>query len=226
MGRKPILLATAPKGRKDVDEEVHSATQDLPARNAELFERLRTLRKQIANERELPPYIIFQDNVLKQMAALLPLTSSALLQLSGVGEKKAEDLGPRFTGAIREFVNDNPDITPVGLTRTASAPAKSTSDTALASVKLFQKGVSLYEIAKERGLTQTTVANHLEEGIKNGEITDIARLVPPHLIDRIRNAFAATGSVFLKPVLNHLNDVTITYDHLKFVRAYDERSGS
>jgi ATP-dependent DNA helicase RecQ len=158
------------------------------------------------------------------MASRLPLTRAAVGQLSGVGEKKAEDLGPQFAQRIREFVNDHPEITTIGIERSVATAPKRSSDTTLATIKLFQKGVSPYEIAKERGITENTVANHLEEGIRNGEITDISRLVPAQYIDRIRKAFQATGSAFLKPALAYLNDVGISYDHLKFVRALDERS--
>jgi ATP-dependent DNA helicase RecQ len=105
----------------------------------------------------------------------------------------------------------------------APTPAKKSSETTLATVKLFQKGLSPYEIAKERGLTLGAISTHLEEALKNGDISDLARLVPEQYVERIRQAFQSAGSVFLKPVLAYLNDVRISYDHLKFVRAYDTR---
>jgi ATP-dependent DNA helicase RecQ len=224
-----ILLAS-PQVRKTAEkkasERLHTAIPDFPELNTKLFEALRILRKQIADERDLPPYVIFHDTVLRQMAALLPLTTFEIKKLSGVGEKKSEELGPMFADAIRAFVNNHPDIKPVSLIKAAPpapSPDKKSSETTLATVKLFQKGLSLYEISKERGLTPGVISTHVEEALRNGDINDIGRLVPAQFVDRIREAFQVAGSVFLKPALTHLNDVQITYDHLKFVRAYDER---
>jgi ATP-dependent DNA helicase RecQ len=65
-----------------------------------LFEKLRLLRKQLAQERGVPPYLIFNDKTLAQMAAQKPRTVEELLTIKGVGDKKAADLGPAFLAAI------------------------------------------------------------------------------------------------------------------------------
>jgi ATP-dependent DNA helicase RecQ len=61
-----------------------------------LFEELRRLRREIAEERQVPPYVIFHDSVLRQLARERPASPEELLDLHGVGAKKAEDFGPRF----------------------------------------------------------------------------------------------------------------------------------
>ncbi len=61
-----------------------------------LFEELRRLRREIAQERQVPPYVIFHDSVLRQLARERPTSPEELLELHGVGAKKAADLGPRF----------------------------------------------------------------------------------------------------------------------------------
>ncbi|MEM7481020.1 MAG: DNA helicase RecQ [Acidobacteriota bacterium] len=68
-----------------------------------LFERLRELRLEIAREREVPPYVIFHDSVLRELARIRPSRPESLLRVRGVGDRKAEDLGPRFLPVIEEF---------------------------------------------------------------------------------------------------------------------------
>lgn len=68
-----------------------------------LFEDLREFRRELARERGVPPYLIFNDRTLALLAAVKPADEAALLELKGVGEKKAADLGPLFLARIAEF---------------------------------------------------------------------------------------------------------------------------
>ena len=68
-----------------------------------LFERLRALRLEIARSRQVPPYVIFHDATLREMARVKPGTVEALRGIYGVGERKAAELGERFIEAIREI---------------------------------------------------------------------------------------------------------------------------
>jgi ATP-dependent DNA helicase RecQ len=67
-----------------------------------LFDRLRALRLDIARQRDVPPYVIFHDATLREMAKLRPTSLTALLHVRGVGARKAEDLGELFLEAIRQ----------------------------------------------------------------------------------------------------------------------------
>ena len=67
-----------------------------------LFERLRAVRLEIARARNVPPYVVFHDTTLREMARLKPATMEALLTVYGVGARKAEDVGVEFLRAIRE----------------------------------------------------------------------------------------------------------------------------
>ena len=68
----------------------------------DLFERLRTVRLQIARARGVPPYVIFHDTTLREMARIRPKTMAELHGIRGIGARKAEDLGETFLAAIRE----------------------------------------------------------------------------------------------------------------------------
>jgi ATP-dependent DNA helicase RecQ len=81
--------------------KVAEVLEDTPA--AGLWEHLRTLRREIAQEHEVPAYVIFHDKTLKEMALLRPTTREALLAVTGVGETKADRYGERFIEAIVEW---------------------------------------------------------------------------------------------------------------------------
>jgi ATP-dependent DNA helicase RecQ len=75
---------------------------ELSVADAALFERLRALRRDLARERGVPPYLIFNDKTLREMARTRPLDDAALLAVKGVGEAKARDLGQAFLAAIAQ----------------------------------------------------------------------------------------------------------------------------
>lgn len=75
-----------------------------------LFAKLRKLRKAIADEGDIPPYVVFSDATLLEMADLLPVTASELLTINGVGQRKMERFGTPFMSLIREHLDDGDDV--------------------------------------------------------------------------------------------------------------------
>jgi len=75
-----------------------------PEPDAQLFEALRTLRRDMARERGVPPYLLFNDRTLALMAGYKPRSTPEFLALKGIGERKAKDLGPAFLGAIADHL--------------------------------------------------------------------------------------------------------------------------
>jgi ATP-dependent DNA helicase RecQ len=75
--------------------------------NNNLFERLRVLRKEIAKERNLPPFIIFGNVSLREMASHLPTNKNTFLEINGVGQHKLNDFGDRFLEVINDYINEN-----------------------------------------------------------------------------------------------------------------------
>jgi len=72
-----------------------------------LFQKLVALRKQIAKEEKLPPYIIFHDTSLKDMVSKLPVDLESMKNVSGVGHAKLEKYGIRFVDAIKEYLAES-----------------------------------------------------------------------------------------------------------------------
>lgn len=95
LARQRTPKRNEPRTRSRVEAE---SWQDV---DRDLFERLRALRLEVARERGVPPYVIFHDATLREMARLRPTTVPALLHVKGIGARKAEDLGDLFLEVIR-----------------------------------------------------------------------------------------------------------------------------
>lgn len=106
-----LLLPTAPARstkRRGGSAAAVAAEESLDV-DVALFEKLRALRKGMAAERGVPPYILFNDRSLAHMAAHKPTTDAAFLAIKGVGEKKAKDLGEDFLSVIRGHLGEDDD---------------------------------------------------------------------------------------------------------------------
>lgn len=101
-GRK-VKLVKAEELKKRQEDKPEVKTKRERVRD-ELFEHLRQLRLEIARERGVPPYIIFSDASLEEMAAMRPTTEADFARISGVGEKKLEEFGRTFISAIEEYL--------------------------------------------------------------------------------------------------------------------------
>jgi ATP-dependent DNA helicase RecQ len=94
----------------DIDEEEESSEKapvNAKAYDPKLFEMLKNLRKQMAKEKDLPPYVIFQDPSLEEMATTYPTTKEELAQVNGVGMGKVNKFGAAFIELITKYVDDN-----------------------------------------------------------------------------------------------------------------------
>ena len=96
LARQRTPSKSAPRARSRAEAESWEGVDHT------LFDRLRAVRLDIARSRGVPPYVIFHDATLREMARLRPSSLNALLSVRGVGERKAEDLGETFLAAIRE----------------------------------------------------------------------------------------------------------------------------
>ena len=79
------------------------SVETLTSSGYKLFERLKKLRLEIAREESMPPYIIFSDKTLIDMAAKMPASKPEMLDVSGVGENKFAKYGERFLEVIEEY---------------------------------------------------------------------------------------------------------------------------
>ena len=104
--RKPLTL-TKPFDVEPAKRARKRRTGDIECDEV-LFELLRVLRRQIADERDVPAYVIFSDVSLREMARIYPTTSADFGRIPGVGQQKQRDFSQPFTAAIKDYVATNP----------------------------------------------------------------------------------------------------------------------
>jgi ATP-dependent DNA helicase RecQ len=105
----PLTAKKAPSARRRGGSIAAVASEESIDVDERLFESLRKLRRTMAQERDVPPYILFNDRSLAHMSAHKPTSHAEFLGIKGVGEKKAADLGPSFLNAIAEHMAAYPD---------------------------------------------------------------------------------------------------------------------
>jgi ATP-dependent DNA helicase RecQ len=160
-----------------------------------LFDRLRLLRKQLADERGVPPYIVFSDVALRQMARFYPQTDAQFSRINGVGEKKRREFGAVFLSEIGRHLQSNPrQIFAEESFAAPVAPARpALGETARETLCLFRQGRSVEEIARVRGLKAGTIYSHLEDALRGGEPVDLHRLLDTRARQEIAAAFSRHG---------------------------------
>ena len=185
-----------------------------------LFERLRQLRKRLADEQAVPPYIIFSDVSLRQMARDFPANESEFARISGVGERKLREFGAVFLAEIVTHLQTHPrQIFAADSFQAQSPPPRPRlGDSARDSWRRFSGGQSVEEIARDRGLVSGTIYSHLAESVEAGESIDLRQFLSVEQEKEIEDALARTGFASLGSVREALAN---RYDFgvLRIVRA-------
>ena len=161
-----------------------------------LFERLRAMRKRLADERGVPPYIVFSDVALRQMARSYPGSEGEFARISGVGEKKLREFGAPFLGEIAEYLQANARqiFADDSFEAPPARPARaSLGDSARETLRRFKAGQSAAEIARQRDIVVGTVHSHLSEAAAAGEAVDLRRFMTAGEEAQIGSAFAKSG---------------------------------
>ncbi|MBD3880584.1 DNA helicase RecQ [Phormidium tenue FACHB-886] len=190
--------------------------------NAErLFDQLRSLRKRIADEQSVPPYVVFADSSLRLMAQTQPQTLDEFGEISGVGSHKLEQYGDRFVAEIRAFCErHNIPLRNQAAPSSASRNAKPLlASTHFFTLDLHQQGYSAAEIAEKRNLRTSTVLNHLELLLEEGREVNLDALVLPDRQYPIQDAIEEIGVASLKNLYDYLGE-KFDYNEIRLVRAW------
>ena len=195
----------------------------------DLYDKLKNLRRDIANGENVPPYVVFSDATLIEMATYLPHHAEELRRISGVGEAKLGRYGAAFLEIIKDYCRARNFTSRINLktnSRRASSlnpPARtkrdlSGKDTYRVTLEMFQAGKSPSEIAKTRELTAQTVEGHLARFIQSGDIM-VEDLVPVEKIETIRQAIIQVNAgTALSPVKEFLGE-NYSYGEIRAVLA-------
>ncbi len=201
----------------------------LVVKHHDLMSALKDVRRGLATKENVPPYVIFSDKTLVELCHYLPTTENDLLRINGFGQIKLKRYGPQFLKVVKDYCTaqnlaSNMDTNTKSVkmrsnsTRSAQAKAKkSASKTQLETLKLFQAGMSIPEIARERDLSNSSIQNHLAQLIYFGRVP-LSALVIDEKIDPIKMAIQKTSGQGLAAAKAILGEA-YTYAEIKAVLA-------
>ncbi len=189
--------------------------------NEHLFEELRKKRKELADEQEIPPYAIFPDATLMEMAYFYPQSEENLIGIYGVGSAKLKKYGDLFLRIIREFCDANNIEERSGVLR--KKVKKSTSNKKHEQVgREYNKGKSIDHLAEQFGVKQVTILSHLKKFVDDGNSIDPENVLAASALserkkDEVYKSMKKTGPELLKPVYEDLNK-TVDYNELRILQ--------
>lgn len=177
-----------------------------------IFAALRAERKALADEQGIPPYLIFSDKTLREMAAVVPQSLETLATISGVGEHKLSKYGEAFLKTLTQF--EKRENTGLPMDKAQSTGHKRVSREEV--IKHFEAGQAPAQIAATLGFSEQTIVKHLIAAEKNNETTGVAKLVEKEKAALIRQAIKEVGSSYLKPIKEHAGE-GVSYTEIRIV---------
>jgi ATP-dependent DNA helicase RecQ len=159
-------------------------SQEVLSFDEQLYERFKTLRREIAQEHEVPAYVIFGDKSLKEFASKLPVTKEEMLDINGVGLVKYEKYGEPFINLCSQIKEEFSEKLK------EKAPLKKLTKTYLDTYELILEGDSIEEIAQKRDLGVTSILSHISLLNEHEKISDDKKqelLQPLQIPNEIKN---------------------------------------
>lgn len=210
-----------------LDEKAGSDRETSVEYDQELFAILRTKRKEMADAAGIPPYVIFSDKTLAELATFYPATRDSLLHINGIGEVKAEKYGAVFLKIILEYCQ-NYGITekekPV-LLKPSSRQSSFAGEKSILIGENYNSGQSIADLMEQYHIKQETVLSHLSNFViqghtlrKSNNFLTLSQLSQEQQ-EKALAAFQKIGSQYLKPLFDEFEG-SISYDELKILRLH------
>ena len=221
--KAPSVLTGFTKKERMLKEKLPEKS-DLPC-HEDLFASLKEMRLKLARASNLPPFVIFHDRTLIAISQQLPQTTSELLAIKGCGEYKVSTYGDQTIEVVRAYLKRHPEVKPLSESwskhdRSAAIrpvlKKPSGGSTVEITWMLWEKGMKVDEIARKRGLTPSTISEHLVQLIGEGRSIDLNRILSKERIALIGEAIARTGSERLAPI-KALLPQDVSYDDIRLV---------
>ena len=196
----------------------------------DLFSILSTLRKKLAEELNVPPFVVFSDSTLIEMCLIYPTTLDELYQISGVGKYKADNFGKHFIHEIKNFVDEHniqkstniiTDINNKKI-KVHKEPKSEKEPTKITTYNLYMSGKTIKEIVNLRGLTQPTIEKHLIDCYKDGMEIDLEKEVHTQYEKEICNAIHFMKGALLRDIKASL-PYEVTYFDINYYIAKNEK---
>lgn len=204
---------------KQEDEEVDSTPIEATAYDEKLYEMLRALRKKVAKQRNLPPYVIFEEPSLEEMATTYPCTIQELTSITGVGQGKAVKFGNDFVKLIEQYVEDNDIITAADVTVKTTA---NRSKNKVFIIQQIDKKLELEDIAEALDLSMDKVLEEIEHIVASGTKLNLSyyidQVVDYDKQEDLLDYFMSTESSNLEEILEDEEVEDYTEEEIRLMR--------
>lgn len=204
---------------EDENEQESSTPASGKAYDEVLFDLLKNLRKRIAKEKNLPPYVIFQDPSLEEMATTYPTTKEELAQVNGVGMGKVQKFGKPFLDAIVKYVEENEIET------ASDVVVKSTVNKSKVKIFIIQqidRKVDLEEIAEAKDLTFEELMDEIEHICYSGTKLNldyyINQIIEKDRQEELYNYFMNSETDDIQAAIQELADDDFTEEEIRLMR--------
>jgi len=220
LGKQPVVHIAV---NHDYDQEIADGTASLSGKTAALdtvlFNQLRDLRKGLAKKDNIPPYIIFQDASLEDMATQYPITIDDMSGVSGVSRGKAERYGQPFIELIKQYVEDNDIDRPSDMIVKQVA---NKSKSKIAIITSVDKKVPLEDIARSNSMKMEELMQEMEMIVQSGTKLNIDYYIDEHIDEYtkedIYDYFMQAETDSIEEAYKELSEDDITIEEIQLVR--------
>ena len=211
-----------PGGSRDGGRRSKAEAASWDGVDRDLFDFLRKVRLDLATARGVPPYLVFGDATLRELARVRPSTLERLSTIYGIGEAKFGDFGQVFFDALDKECQAR------GLARDLKSPPRPASArdeafrpaaTNTQAAALFRKGMSVDDVARQLGRARSTTMDYLVEFLRAEPPQSVAAWVSSDVYRQVADAAGRVGAEKLKPIFEAL-DGKISYDEIKVVMTH------
>jgi ATP-dependent DNA helicase RecQ len=201
------------------DEEVSTERAPAKAYDEKLFEQLKNLRKQVAKQKNLPPYVIFQDPSLEEMATTYPTNKEDLASVNGVGMGKVNKFGNDFIELIQKYVDEH-DIETA--TEVVVKSSVNKSKIKIFIIQQIDRKIDLEEIAQSKGITfdelLTEIENICYSGTKLNLDYYIDDVLDENRQEQIFDYFLNSDTDSLEEAMNDSNNADFSEEEIRLMR--------
>ena len=191
--------------------------------NPQLYKRLKDWRDELAEERNVPVYIILPSKSLLEIIERLPATPGQLEKVKGIGKQKLKEFGTQILAIIHAYYEEK-NLNKPAITEDIIEEPKIKQDTKKVSLDMFLAGLTIEEISTQRNLTSGTIEGHLSHFIPTGEI-EIYQLVKKEKVETITDFLQNNKPLSLTEIKNGLGD-GFSYGEIRIVLKHLERETS
>lgn len=201
------------------DDDEEDVKQGTAALDTQLLQLLKDLRKKIAKQKNVPPFVVFQDPSLEEMCTHYPITNDELKQISGVGNGKALKFGGPFIELIKKYVEDNDIDRPVDMVIKTQA---NKSALKVSIIQNIDRQIGLEDIARSKGITYSDVLKEVEAIVNSGTKLNLTyyidEMIDEDRQDEVFDYFQSAETDSIDEALKDLGETDYTREEIQLMR--------